>query len=569
MPVFACRRYFSGLGRGVQNIAALGIIVAIWIVWFYFTSLLSIPADFSMWLPVICAIIFIFRQRGKSIFSIEKVDGFLIFVLIVYTLAFFFSGMLPGCDTSMHGYITRLIIEQNGLPLTYRPLIPENDFGAYASGFHLLAAMFSIFNSGFLLEGLSMSTMVAYFVGVSGLCFLLTNFTKPAYAWPCTIVAFWFHASLQSSITWGGSPTVLSLGLIFFMLGFIEYALKHRSLLYISCAACLWAASVLTHPIPAYIGVYVACLMALYGFWLHRPTADFVWRSIGLFIWIAGMMLIPFMGALSDQSSAELSEMIAKWQHKMMGGVVSGNLLHDWLPILSRIKIGIGDLVLITSVLCMLWLMFRRRHMQWMQVAAVSLLLYAIVLNAGFWLLPFSELLYPERAMYFFVVPFGMLLSFAANGLDDVREKVRYRYWWVMGFVAMGIALYNFQDRYWQRVVFSERHCDAPLMEAFAWIESNTDKDAVFHTNYDTEGMWIPALGYRATVGTHLHFIHERDRVFEKLGRLQVDHYEFRLVGVQATSAGIDSLAKCHELVFKNSRVEVVRTRKRTGSSGY
>ncbi|MFM7822337.1 MAG: hypothetical protein ACKPB3_01025, partial [Bacteroidota bacterium] len=215
-----------------------------------------------------------------------------------------------------------------------------------------------------------------------------------------------------------------------------------------------------------------------------------------------------------------------------------------------------------------LWLMFNRRHMQCVQVASVSLLLYAIVLNAGFWLLPFSELLYPERAMYFFVVPFGMLMSFAANELDVFREKVKYRYWWVMGFVAMGIALYNFQDRYWQRVVFSERYCDAPLMEAFAWIESNTDKDAVFHTNYDTEGMWIPALGYRATIGTHLHFIHERDRVFEKLGRLQVDHYEFRLVGVQATSAGIDSLAKCHELVFKNSRVEVVRTRKRTGSSG-
>ncbi|MFM7175842.1 MAG: hypothetical protein ACKO0X_00295, partial [Bacteroidota bacterium] len=61
MPVFACRRYFSGLGRGVQNIAALGMIVAMWIVWFYFTSLLSIPADFSVWLPLLCAIILIFR----------------------------------------------------------------------------------------------------------------------------------------------------------------------------------------------------------------------------------------------------------------------------------------------------------------------------------------------------------------------------------------------------------------------------------------------------------------------------------------------------------------------------
>jgi hypothetical protein len=297
--------------------------------------------------------------------------------------------------------------------------------------------------------------------------------------------------------------------------------------------------------------------MALYGLWLHRPTAGFLWRSAGVFIGITAILLFPFIGALSEQSSMELSEMIAKWQLKMMGGVFSGNLFQDLLPILSRIKIGVGDLVLITAVLCLVWLMIRRRHMHLVFVGAVSLLLYGLILNAGYWLLPFSELLYPERTMYFYVVPFGILLAYSSNELDAMREHGLYRHRWALGFVLVGIALFNFQDRYWQKVVFSERRCDAPLMEAFAWIENHTEKQSVFHVNYDTEGMWIPALSYRATIGTHLHFIHERDHVFEELKSKRSNHYAFVLDGKNPVAT--DSSRIIGQQVFSNKRVRIFK----------
>ena len=80
--------------------------------------------------------------------------------------------------------------------------------------------------------------------------------------------------------------------------------------------------------------------------------------------------------------------------------------------------------------------------------------------------------------------------------------------------------------------------------------------------------MWIPALSYRATIGTHLHFIHERDRVFELMREANVDHYEFRVAGVLRTSKGVDTKANRSQVVFKNSRVEVVLTRYKSNGAG-
>jgi hypothetical protein len=39
------------------------------------------------------------------------------------------------------------------------------------------------------------------------------------------------------------------------------------------------------------------------------------------------------------------------------------------------------------------------------------------------------------------------------------------------------------------------------------------DPESVFICSYADEGMWIPTFANRATVGTHIHFIHEINHV--------------------------------------------------------
>ncbi len=489
-------------------------------------------------------------------------------VVLPYLFGYMFSNLLPGCDTAMHGYITRLIIEQNGFPSTYQPLLPDRDFGAYATGFHFLAAMFAMYSSDFLLDGLSLASMLAYLVCLLGLAFLLSVFTKPANAIICAAIAFWFHASLQSTITWGGSPTVLSLGLVFFTYGFIGHSFKLRSLRLMTVAAFSLSAAMLTHAIPAYTGVYFGGFLVLYWMWEYRPDVRFVLKSFGLVVWVMAMLLVPHIAPMLGQSSPELSTMISMWQHKMMGGVVSGDVYQDFIPLLGRLKTSLGDLIMITASIALAVMFLFRMYRQALFVLMASLVLFAIILNTGHWVLPFSELLYPERAMYFYVVPFGLMLVFVFNQLDLLREQGRFMQWWIAGALMVGIGLFNLHDRFLSRIWNADSQMDAPMLEAMQWVEEHTEGDAVFHTDYYTEGMWIPALAYRSTIGTHLHFIHERDRVFELMREANVDHYEFRVAGVLRSSKGVDTKANRSQVVFKNSRVEVVLTRYKSNGAG-
>jgi len=138
-----------------------------------------------------------------------------------------------------------------------------------------------MFNPDWLMEGLSIATAISYLVAICGLAFFLTLFASARTAFVVAMVVFWFHRSLQYVVNWGGTPSVLSLGLVFCAIAFIGYALRERSYLFFIMGTVSWCSAVLTHLIPAYTGLYLCVGLVGYWIWLFRAIVDFPCENFG------------------------------------------------------------------------------------------------------------------------------------------------------------------------------------------------------------------------------------------------------------------------------------------------
>lgn len=563
LPALLLHERMPGRDRSTQALGSLVLTVGSWICFYYLIAILRVPAGLAAVLMVLVLVAWSFRT-GITVPRTTVVAGLLAGVCVLpYAIGYLFSGMLPGCDTAMHGYITRLIMEQQGLPASYRPLLPVDEFGAYSAGFHFIAACCACFQPHWLMEGLSAATVVSHLVAIIGLAFLLTLFAPARTAVVVAMIVFWFHRGLQTVVDWGGTPTVLSLGLMCGAMAFFGYAIRERSYRYAIMGSTLWSAAALTHLIPAYAGFYLTAGLVAYWILTYRPRPLFVLGSVGVAAATALVLMAPFALRMNTARPPALLHRIHEWQRHMMRDVITGRLRDDLFRLLGEVKFNLSDLTMIAVAACVLWMILRRRFTKLGWFMGVSILLFALVVNTGTWFLPWSELLYPERVMYFFVVPCGILLCWAAEDLTAFQPAKQYRILPIVGLLALAIACSNCFQRYVTAVADSGRRYDAGMREGFQWINDQTAPDAVIHVAYDTEGMWVPALSYRAAVGTHLHFIHEVAGVAHTLDALPVDHYELWVNGRTTTVAVKDTLAEMRRIVFKNEAVELVQTRKR------
>ena len=161
-----------------KGFAASTFALACWICLFYLVALFQLPATLALTTACIFLLVYAFKSGFKKP-RLAKTDWFLIGVCsLPYFSGYVFSQMLPGCDIAMHGYVTRLIMEQQGLPETYNPLLPVEQFGSYSAGFHFISATSALFNPDWLMEGLSIVTAISYLVAIGGLAFFLTLFAS-------------------------------------------------------------------------------------------------------------------------------------------------------------------------------------------------------------------------------------------------------------------------------------------------------------------------------------------------------------------------------------------------------
>mgnify|MGYP006200616753 CR=1 FL=1 len=134
--------------------------------------------------------------------------------------------------------------------------------------------------------------------------------------------------------------------------------------------------------------------------------------------------------------------------------------------VIALIQLGMVPIALVVFVASILVPTFK--------LVGIALLLFVLIINTGYWLLPLSELLYPERVMYFYVVPLGIWMCLVVEDMKvyfSVRRKVVIT---SLSAIALVVALYNCWDRYLDGIIDSKRNYDSAMREGFEWIGKHT-----------------------------------------------------------------------------------------------
>lgn len=513
--------------------------VAVWVLSFW--TLCYLPLSLGQWVAFIAGLsavgLIILWRRARALLGrlrwgrAEKIALAVLAALALLRLVPIWVALVaPGADMSMNAYMARLILEADGVPASYHPILPVEDFGTYAAGLPALAAALALISGkGAVPCALAVGCLSHVLVTLAVYCFVRCRYGVMASLLSAVLACFG-SVSPQSFFSWGGNSTVLALALAGLGLALI-HRVDHPKMPAgrLALAALVLAASPAVNAVIPYATLLVLTPVLLLRLWQGDRAKRLALIKNGLtLVALAAVMLAPYLTRFKLVLSEREQEAIFNWQNSGATTLPELDLLFPvnlLLYVLMRLGPLMGWLVLALVV--------RRRGGQGILEEVLLLVLpLALVINAYFWVLPASYALYPERVLILLILPAARIIADAAEGLwpalrlryQQGRNRWRGLAWAGMVLYAVSVLL----GGAWYYLVDSLR--DVSVTEddlaAICWIRDNTPPDAVIQNNYSDGGVWIPALAYRAVEHPHFNVIYNDEmalwRITVKPGYLYV-----------------------------------------------
>lgn len=444
---------------------------------------------------------------------------------LLHLLPAAFWTVAPGADMANHTMLTRLIVEAGRFPTSYQPLYPIQDFGAYSAGLPSIAAIMTALSGISVRQATLAAAMLAYPALAGGLFLVARRFAGDGVA----LLSAWLVMATSDTygfLWWGGNPSILSLAL---GLAAVAPALGPPAGSFRGEGALLFpllaVGAALVHAIPPATLAYAVPVAALA--WLARaPREDRLGRAAawtGLLALAAGLLALTYLQGTSHRVTPYMRQWVMDWQgrHAYQGGWASFPVA-IWPWLLGRMRSGLflGLLGAAVAVAAR-----DRRQLPWLAWTAAALLM---VLNARYWFLPGSILLYPERVRLLLLAPAAVLV---AAGLERLWhraaawQQVRRRR--VLGWTTAVVLLWPLVEAVVSVHVAGNRVAVTRNdLAAMHWMEANLPADALVANNYGDAGLWIPALAFRAVTTPHHLGLQHRDEL-EAFLRLSSPGYLF------------------------------------------
>ncbi|MEP5764041.1 MAG: DUF6541 family protein [Halieaceae bacterium] len=460
-------------------------------------------------------LLFAIRQEQKLFAAPSATDCLVLAVVIVLALLRFRAMWLvevpAGADMSMHSYIAALIQNAQGIPESYYPLLPLEEFSVFPVGFHSLVALVAsiqgleIHRAGLIVSCFSYGLMLLA-------CYaLLRRVSGPVVAGMVAITFNYLTDDPASFAQWGGNPTVLASAL-FVVLVLLLMGIPQQRLRAALPAGAILAGIMATHTIVLVQAFYLLLLsLPFYFYW----SSD--WRrslSPALVLGaIACVCMLPYLLSIDVHVvTPQVTDWIRGWvresPHSWQGDIT--NFLWT-IPHYAADRLG-WKYLLLTGIFCvpigLAWTQSTKRP----AVIFAGMLLVAgmlLILNSQYWVLPLSYLIYPERVMLLLIVPLSMLL---AMGLESALSRIsKPRQATAVGLVLLITVVVpavrnNEKDFVAKQAEYSS--VTANDKKAIAWIAHNTPADAVIDNNYGDAGLWIPAIAGRAVTNAHVNVVY-------------------------------------------------------------
>ena len=147
-----------------------------------------------------------------------------------------------------------------------------------------------------------------------------------------------------------------------------------------------------------------------------------------------------------------------------------------------------------------------------------------LIMNAHFWWVPFSSLLYPKRMVLLLVIPIALSL---AGGISYSINSMRTYFSPVNRYILAGLTLllivyayYPHAENHLQRYIRSGNLSVITRqdLEAMQWLSGHTNPSDIILNNYEDAGLWIPAITNRQITLYHTNPI-DMDRLMINRGK--------------------------------------------------
>jgi len=496
-------------------IYVVGLSLSFFVVLPWFMKYLNVPLMLSAYL------VFIFSSV-LMVINIKRVDlkhlnadrqeillmGIFLIVLLLRCLPMFLQIAPAGADMSMHSYMARLIYDNDGIPSSYRPLLPISSFGTYPTGFPTLSALISllcdcpIYRSGLLMSCLT------YALICFGLYILLMRFFDRNTAAATSIAATFITRSPQWFISWGGNPVVLAL--FFFIVAFsLIIELKEKlSWLKVFLASLALAAVLITHSMIFYVG---GIILAVYFLISIKDFKNIYATAICLFLFIL-LFLLPYLVNIKYALARSAIESARAWQITDAGSVIYD--LAGGIPLLILSIFGLPVL-------------FRKSRQTAVAFMVLTILLMILTLNYRSWLMPFSSLLYPDSVALALIIPLAVFAGPSVAKIITIQKKNL-----LVAFSVIGLVFYC---TFYIHSSISMCAVTGADLDVFKWMDSEIGKRAVIGNNYGDAGLWIPAIIGRTIMNPRSEPVH-----FEELrSRLRRYSADYIYIGSKAVYGDI------------------------------
>ena len=427
-------------------------------------------------------------------------------------LPFFSRWAASGMDSTMWGYLTRHLYEQQGIVPTLAPLFFVDDLKSFNQGVPaILATLFGLFPHA--IERwvcLSESLGLVLFIWVSSAA--ARRLFKLDWAYWAGFVCLTIFSSPQLYLDWGGAPTLI--GMTFGPALLLAIQTLHEQegadkandrdgvfpplgrFILPALLALALTTGLHAHAIGAVTSSFMAAILyfGAFGFrWLGKHLKDLSPVIVFTLVFMA-----PFIWNIGAHVGPSELEFVRLWQRHMAPLISEQITLGSvYQQLTGYLHNSSATLLLLAAVF--LFVSKARRRIGLLTLSGF-LLTMLLLTNVGSWWLPAWYLWYPERIATAYVAV-GMV-AFAAlfDALEDLG-RFRRTALAVTGLLLLVLGCYQFKERMWPTLSHVVINRDQAM--AIRWAKSHTPEDAVFESGLDPLAKWVPAIAYRATLGCH------------------------------------------------------------------
>lgn len=515
-----------------QVVYCLGCSLAFWIISAWFVKFLGFSYfSFATGILIlsICAFSIVIK---KYPISRRKEDYIvLFFFLCVVALRFIPMTQLfvaPGNgDMSEHTYPVVLILWNEGIPNSYQPLLPIDHFGAYAAGFHTVAALFSWFGNIPEYQATFIVSVLAHALITLGLYVFLRMYFSWQVAGITSLFTGFFTTYPQLIFHWGGNPTVLS---FFFVLLFVAIHLSEQTTKGMLFSALFLIASLLTHVVPFlslfYTVIFVYLLFFMYLVFKKESIKPHISR-ISTMYFMMFLFLFPYLYYLHIDVTGEKELFQKVYYSHAAFPAVKLSLLGELLTIGPVQSIAYTSIPIFLVAIGGGYILWTQNKRLFFLCTAFFFAICLLLVNIKFWILPFTYAFRSDRVSMLFLLPY----SFFAASLVKLYKKTIFLliitlllgggiFFWAQPSLfstspyaidrtqitithALTLGLFQFLGGPVYLFLFGMEEDSLVTQEdinAFLWIRENIPKDALFLNNKIDAGTWIPAIAYRPIV---------------------------------------------------------------------